>query len=105
MRALNIKLAKSFSKALLNYQKYKTTTKVNETLHLLSKIDKITKELIKIANQKKHLSTIVQYGNSKGLQYFVVEQHAVFFKITKTQLQVKYFVAVKRIKKPLGISK
>lgn len=43
-------------------------------------------------------STIPKF--KKQLQYFIIEQHVVFFKITTTQLQVKYFIAVKRIKKP-----
>jgi hypothetical protein len=100
-KALKVRFSKSFDNSLLSYKLYKHS----ELVHFISKLKKITRELEKIAIQKKHLSKKVQYSNSKGLNYFVVEQHAVFFKITKTQLQVKYFVAVKRIKKPLGISK
>lgn len=99
MQYLSIKLSKSFIKAIQDYQVYKNTS-IEETLHYIAKIEKIRKQLIKIATEKKHLSKKVQYRNSKQLQYFIIEQHAVFFKITATQLQVKYFVAVKRIKKP-----
>lgn len=97
MQYLSIKLSKSFVNAIQDYQVYKNTS-AEETLHYISKIEKIRKQLIKIATEKKHLSKKVQYRNSKQLQYFIIEQHVVFFKITTTQLQVKYFVAVKRIK-------
>lgn len=102
MPSLKTKLSKSFIKSIESYKIYKSTS-ANETLHYISKIRKIYEALDKIAVDKKHLSRKVNYRNSKGLQYFVIEQHAVFFKITSTELQVKYFVATKRIKKNLTL--
>jgi hypothetical protein len=100
MLYLQIKLSKSFQKALLSYSVYKTTT-VAETEHYIAKINFIRHELIKIAKAKKHLSKKVSYRNSNNLNYFTYQQHIVFFKITETELQVKYFVAAKRIKTSL----
>lgn len=100
MQLLTIKLSKSFENAFDKYAIFKST-KALETLHLIEKTYKIEERLEQIATIKKHTSRKVSYRNSKNIHYFIIEKHAVLFRITKTELQVLYFVAAKRIKKTL----
>lgn len=100
MLALKVRLSKAFISAFDNYEEYKKLCP-EDFEHFISKLFEIRKKLDKIARTKKHLSKKVNYRNSKNLHYFVFQKHAVFFKITKTELQVKYFVATRRIKKDL----
>lgn len=100
MQLLTIKLSKSFENAFEKYTIFKNT-KALETLHLIEKTYKIEDRLEQIALHKKHSSRKVSFRNSKNTQYFTIEKHAVLFRITKTELQVLYFVAAKRIKKTL----
>lgn len=99
-KSLKLKSSISFKKSFSDYFAYKSKSK-EDLAHYEIKVDKIFEIFKQIQITHKHSSRKVTYGLSKDLQYFVVEKHAVLFKITKTTLQVLYFVPEKRIKKPL----
>lgn len=99
-QSLKLKSSISFEKSLSDYFAYKSTSK-SDLEHYEKKVDSIYDIFKQIQTTKRHSSRKVSYGRSKDLQYFVIEKHAILFRITKTTLHVLYFVPEKRIKKPL----
>lgn len=94
-----IKLSKAFSNSIVNYLEYKTNNFTEK--QAFQKLELIYLLAKKIALQKNYPLKKISYKNSKNLQYFVVLEHAVLFKLTEKEMELKYFVAVKRFKKPL----
>lgn len=103
MNTLKLRSSISFENAITDYYAYKSKSK-KDILHADRVLDVVFDILNKIQVDKKHLSQLVQYRNSKNLQRFTVEKHTIFFRIDlkKNELQVMYFVASTRIKKPFS---
>jgi len=95
----SIKLSKAFMKAAEKYFVFKFS--VEEERHSLEKLNTVYQLSKKISKLKSFPGKIVSYRGSKGLQYFIYQQHAVFFKLSEETMELKYFVAAKRIKKTL----
>lgn len=89
-------LGKQYLKALDSYYEFKA--KKIELLHAEKKVNTIRNTIKKIVNGELVLSKKVNYRNSKGLNYFVVEKHTIFFKVKPRSINVLYFVPSLRIK-------
>jgi HD superfamily phosphohydrolase YqeK len=94
-----IKLSKAFSNAIVSYLEYKTNHFTEK--QAFQKLELIYFLAKKIASQKNYPLKKIKYRNSKNLQYFVFLEHAILFKLSEKEMVLKYFVAVKRFKKPL----
>lgn len=99
-QSLKLKSSISFEKALSDYFAFKSKNK-SDLEHYEKKVDNIYDIFKQIQITQRHSSRKVTYGRSKDLQYFVIEKHAVLFRITQSTLHVLYFVPEKRIKKSL----
>lgn len=91
---------KSFVKQLKNWQEYKITTE-EDLQHYIKKLRSITQIIIEITEQKNYPGKKVNYRTSKNIQYFIYQQHIVFFKLEPSVLTLLYFIAAKRIKQKL----
>jgi len=92
-----ILITKSFEKGLKNWQEYKIETD-KDLKHYISKIRFIRKEIIRIAELEIYPFKKINYRTSKKVQYFIYQQHVVFFKLTPGTMKLLYFVAAKRVK-------
>lgn len=101
-KPLKLKPSRSFENAIVSYFVYKSGS-LEDIEYAKDIIDQVNEELKKIQKERKHLSQIVQYRNSKNLQRFIINNHTIFFRIDlkKEELQIMYFVASKRVKKKL----
>jgi hypothetical protein len=91
---------KSFVNQLKNWEEYKITS-VEELEHYIKKLRAITEYIIEISDLKSYPFKKVNYRNSKGINYFIYQQHIVFFKLEPTELTLLYFVAAKSVKQKL----
>jgi hypothetical protein len=91
---------KSFVNQLKNWEEYKITS-IEDLEHYIKKLRAITEYIIEISEFKNYTSKKVNYRNSKNINYFIYEQHVVFFKLDNAKLTLLYFVAAKHIKKKL----
>ena len=91
---------KSFVNSVDKYFLFKSKNFENLS-HARSKFIFIYQEIARISELKSYPGKLVKYSNSKELQYFVFQKHLILFKLDKKNMYLKYFVAEKRIKKPL----
>ncbi|MBX3164311.1 MAG: hypothetical protein KF900_07495 [Bacteroidetes bacterium] len=91
---------KSFVKQLENWQEYKLENE-EDLRHYIQKLRHITELIIEISELESYLGKKVNYRTSKKIQYFIYQQHVVFFRLEPHQLTLLYFVAAKRIKRKL----
>lgn len=92
-----IRITKSFEKGLRSWREYKISSK-EDLKHYTSKLRHIQQEIIRIASLDTYPLKKVTYRNSKNVQYFVYQQHVVFFKLLPKTMKLLYFVAARRVK-------
>ncbi len=92
-----ILITRSFEKGLKNWEEYKIETE-EDLKHYTTKIRFITQEIIRISEQQSYPFKKVNYRNSKKIQYFIYQQHVIFFKLSDKTLNLLYFIAARRVK-------
>lgn len=108
MKPLKLKLSPAAIRSIKEYKGYKKSK--NELEHYFEKLDKIWAVFEDIMHSGKNTNKVWDnqtwdYRNSKNLFRFYEQKHYVYYKITATQLQVKYFVPEGRNKAKLGSKK
>ena len=91
---------KAFTKAIDSYFLYKSNNFENLN-HAKRKFIYIYQEIARISELNSFPCRKVKYRNSSNLQYFGFQKHLIFFKLNEFEMQLKYFVAAKRIRKSL----
>lgn len=91
---------KSFVNQLKNWQKYKIASE-EDLKHYISKLRVITEIISAISCQPTFIGRKVNYRNSKNINYFLYQQHVIFFKLEENKLTLLYFIAAKRIKQKI----
>ena len=92
-----ILITKSYEKGLKDWRKYKIKTE-QDLRHYISKIRAITKEIIRISELQYYPYKKVSYRNSRKTQYFIYQQHVIFFRLSENTMKFLYFVSTKRVK-------
>lgn len=91
---------KSFVNQLKDWQSFKISTE-EDLQHYIKKLRAITNKIIEISERENYVGKKVNYKNSKGIHYFIYQQHIVFFRLEPHRMTLLYFTAAKRIKKQL----
>ena len=91
---------KSFVNQLKNWQKYKIASE-EDLKHYISKLRVITEIISAISCQQTFIGRKVKYRNSKNINYFLYQQHVIFFKLEENKMTLLYFIAAKRIKQKI----
>ena len=92
--------SRSFIKSVDNYFLFKSNN-FSDLEHAKEKFLFIYHEIARISTLNVFPCRIVNYGRSNNMQYFEFQKHVILFKLNDTKMEVKYFIASKRIKKTL----